>query len=520
MEAELLLPGVEVVKSESEETSGSGAEARAPLAVRFEVVNRAQMLFRTVDVEQLIGPEHQARAIWEFVGQLDLGKFSEAVKVYEGQRGRAAYDPHLMVSLWVYSYSRGVSAGREITRLCEHDPAYQWLTGMKVVNYHSLTDFRVKHEAALRELFIQVLAVLSKAGLVTLKRVMNDGTKIKTRASKQSFRRGQKIKDHLAAARQQVAALERQSEEESGQQITRARERAAREREQRLAAAMAEFDKLKQERPAEADQLRVSESEPEARKLKQPDGGFAPSYNVQLSTDQAQGIIVGVGLSQSASDSTELVAALARVKENTGQLPVVVVTDGGYTTGENISALEKQGIELIAPVTDSHEQLKQRGIDPKFSREAFNFDATGNCFTCPAGQTLSYKGRERRGKRTRVRYQARAAACANCAWKALCCPRTERGRSLSRLDYETEILRQKAKMQTTAAQEIYKQRAQTAEFPIAWLKEKIGLRRFTVRGMLKAELETLWACLTYNLQQWMRLCWRPQFSSVAATIEQ
>jgi hypothetical protein len=66
-------------------------------------------------------------------------------------------------------------------------------------------------------------------------------------------------------------------------------------------------------------------------------------------------------------------------------------------------------------------------------------------------------------------------------------------------------------MQTVEAQEIYKQRAQTAEFPIAWLKEKIGLRRFRLRGLQKAELEILWACATHNLQQWIRLCWRPQF---------
>ena len=68
-------------------------------------------------------------------------------------------------------------------------------------------------------------------------------------------------------------------------------------------------------------------------------------------------------------------------------------------------------------------------------------------------------------------------------------------------------------MKTAEAQEIYKQRAQTAEFPIAWLKEKIGLRRFRVRGLLKAELEALWACITHNLQHWVRLRWKPQFLS-------
>jgi transposase/ribosomal protein L5 len=514
MNAEPVLPGLEEVMRESQEAAEEVGQDKEQLQPRFEQVNREQLIFRSIDVEQLIAAEHPARAIWEFMGRVDLRAFSAGVKAYEGERGRAAYDPRLLVSLWVYSYSRGITAGREMARLCEYDPAYQWLTGMKVVNYHSLTDFRVKHESALRQLFIQILAVLSQEGLVRLERVMNDGTKIKTQASKQSFRGRQTIKDHLAAAQQQVEELERQSEEEVGQQLTQARQRAARENKERLEAALAEFEKIREQKPDVAeDKLRVSESEPEARKMKQPDGGYAPSYNVQLSTDQAQGIIVGVGVSQAAGDSTELAAAIARVKENTGKLPAQVVADGGYTTGANIKELGQQGVDFIAPVTDSLEQLKQRGIDAKFSREAFSYDATGNCYTCQAGETLSYKGKDKRGKRTILRYRAQATACAACPFKLQCCPQTKRGRSLSRSEYEAEVLSHKAKMQTAEAQEIYKQRAQIAEFPIAWLKEKIGLRRFRVRGLLKAELEALWACATHNLQQWMRLCWRPQFPS-------
>jgi transposase len=513
MSGEAVLPGLEEMLREGQEAAEEVAPDKEQLQPRFEQVNREQLVFRTVDVDQLIAAEHPARAIWEFMGRVDLRAFSAGVKAYEGERGRAAYEPRLLVSLWVYSYSRGITAGREIARLCEYDPAYQWLTGMKVVNYHSLTDFRVKHESALRQLFIQILAVLSQEGLVRLERVMNDGTKIKTQASKQSFRGVPRIKEHLAAAQQHVEELERQSEEEVGQQLAQARKRAARESKERLEAALAEFDKLREQKPdAEEEKLQVSESEPEARKMKQPDGGFAPSYNVQISTDQAQGIIVGVGVSQSAGDSKELAAAIARVKENTGKLPAQVVADGGYTSGENIKELGQQGVDFISPVTDSLEQLKQRGIDPKFSREAFSYDAARNCYTCPAGATLSYKDKDHRGK---SRYRASPAACAACPFKPQCCPQTQRGRSLSRLEYEAEVISHKAKMQTAEAQEIYKQRAQTAEFPIAWLKEKIGLRRFRVRGLLKAELEALWACATHNLQQWMRLCWRPQFLSAS-----
>jgi transposase len=512
MSGEAILPGLDEVVRENQEAAEKVAAEKEPGQPRFEPVNREQLVFRAIDVEQLIAADHPARAIWEFMEGVDLRAFSAGVKAYEGGRGRAAYDPRLLVSLWVYSYSRGITAGREIGRLCSHDPAYQWLTGMKEVNYHSLTDFRVQHEAALRELFIQILATLTKEGLVTLSRVMNDGTKIKTQASKHSFRRGPRIEDHLAAAAEHVAELERQSEEEQGQQLKQARQRAARERKERLAAALAELEKLREQKPDKAaEELWVSESEPEARKMKQPDGGFASSYNLQLSTDQTAGIIVGVGLSQAPGDGGELLAAVARVEENTGQSPAQVVADGGYTTGTNIIELERQGIDFIAPVTESLEQLKQRGIDPQFSREAFSYDAERDCYTCRAGETLRYRCKDTSGVHIRFRYQAAASACAACPFKAQCCPQAENGRCVSRLEYETELRRHKAKMQTAAAQEAYKQRSQIAEFPNAWLKEKIGLRRFRVRGLLKAEMEALWACLTHNLQQWIRLRWRPQF---------
>lgn len=245
--------------------------------------------------------------------------------------------------------------------------------------------------------------------------------------------------------------------------------------------------------------------------MKHSDGGYAPSYNAQITTDQAQGIIVAAGLSQAAGDSKELLAAVARVKENTQKLPAQVVADGGYTSGANIKQLAEQKIDFIAPVAEGREQLELRGVDPAFSRDAFTYDAAADCYICPAGKKLTYQGQEQRGERTRFRYRAPTAACATCVWKAQCCPQTKQGRTLNRYEYEVELLSHKAKMETAEAQEIYKQRAQTAEFPIAWLKEKIGLRRFRLRGLQKAELELLWASVTHNLQQWIRLCWKPQF---------
>jgi len=106
-------------------------------------VNRQQMSWRAVDVERLIGEDHTARAIWELVGRLDLLSFYRAIDSRAEEGGRPAFDPQLLISLWVYAYTQGIGSAREVARRCEFDPAFQWLTGLDQVNYHTLADFRV-----------------------------------------------------------------------------------------------------------------------------------------------------------------------------------------------------------------------------------------------------------------------------------------------------------------------------------------------------------------------------------------
>jgi transposase len=510
MKDDLKLPGMPDSIPKSEEPNGKSETKPKP---RFETVDRDQMVMRPVDIDQLIDQDHAARAIWEFVGRLDLTSFSEDVRAVEGERGRPAHDPRLMISLWVYGYSRGVSSAREIARLCEYDPAFQWLTGMKIVNHHSLSDFRVDHGAALDKLFIEVLAVLMGEGLVILQRVMHDGTKIEACGSRGRFRTRKSIDEDLKIARKHVEEMKKQSDEDVKGRAAKAQERAARQRVERLEAAQKEFEKIKasqSKKKKKAEEMRVSENEPEARIMKYRNGAFAPSYNAQISTDRQCTVIVAVGLSQAAGDSDELESAIGRIEQTTGKLPEQLVADGAYGNGYNIHMTGKRGIELITPATNNLFQLEKIGIDKAFSRDEFVYHEATNSYRCPADKVLRYIGKEKRGKNLRERYRASADDCGVCHFKQQCCPGTKTGRSLMRLEYQSEVDIHAAKMQTEEARSIYKQRGQTAEFPSAWIKQKIGLRRFRVRGLVKAELEMMWACLTYNIQQWIRLIWRTQ----------
>ncbi len=489
-------------------------------SVRLKRINREQMVLRPMDVERLVLEDHEVRAIWEFVGRMDLSRYYEEIEVVEGEAGRSATDPQLLISLWIYGYSRGVSAAREIGRLCEYDPAYQWLTGLELVNYHTLSDFRVDHKEALDELFTEVLGLLSAEGLISLERVMHDGSKVKACASGDTFRREGRIRAHLELAREQVEGMgDPRAAEEVSPRVAKARQRAVRERKERLEKALEELEKIRATKSSQAEkrEVRVSMTDPEARVMKQSDGGYAPSYNVQLSTDAKEKVIVGVEVSQCGVDYEQLVPAEERLEETMGTVPKQMVTDGGFVSRENILAMKEKGVDFLGPmgvgVAQSAGQMRRRGVDPSFYPEAFYYDVARDTYGCPAGKNLRSDGEEKRPGRTNYKYRASAADCRQCPFKEKCCPQNgARGRTIVRGVDDPVVVAHREKMETEEAKQIYRQRGAVAEFPNAWIKEKIGLRQFRLQGLIKVGMEVLWACLAYNIQQWIRLCWRPQWA--------
>jgi len=485
--------------------------------VKLRTVNRQQTMLATIYVEELIPADHPARAVWELVGSLDVSRFREPLRTSQGCAGRPAWDPHLLVSLWVYAYSQGISSAREIERLMEWEPGMQWLGGLVTVNHHTLSDFRVEHQAALDELFAQLLALLESAGAVSLEQVMHDGTKIRTQAGADSFRREKTLRERLQQAREVVAQLgDRRAEAPAKDRRQAARERAARERAERLQAALEELTALQAEKKSagEKAEVRVSAQEPQARLMKHGDHAMAPSYNAQISTESTNKIIVGAHLSQCSSDAPSLLPAIEEVARNLDKKPGQVVVDGAYTNRENIVQCAAQQIDLVGSLPDPRERsaaaMKSMGIAAEFAPSEFRVLDHGERLECPAGCRLPRLRKNRKRGDLYQQYRARGTDCRACRFQPQCCPRRpERGRTVSiRLTEQADVAAFRRKMEQAEYRTIYRKRGEVAEFPNAWIKEKLGLRKFRVRGLVKAGSELLWACLTYNVMQWIRLIWR------------
>lgn len=332
---------------------------------RVLMPNRLQLELRASDLESLLPEGHRARTVWGYVERQDLSAMYEPIKAVEGGAGRTAIAPEILYALWLYATLEGVGHARALERLTQSHDAYRWICGGVQVNYHTLSDFRADRGDALDGLLTDSVASLMAAGAAKLKRVAQDGMRVRASAGAGSFRRKGKLESCLEQAREQVAALKKQIEEDPGALSRRsqaARERAVREREVRINKALErlpELAKIKQKQGKDGGEARASTTDAEASVMKMGDGGFRPAYNAQYATDNESQVIVGVDVVTVGSDMGQMAPMVEQVSERCGSAPDEWLVDGGYPAHEQIDEVALQ-TTVYAPV----QKPKDETIDP------------------------------------------------------------------------------------------------------------------------------------------------------------
>jgi transposase len=437
--------------------------ARAGGAARVMSPQRNQVELRPVDLESLLAHDHAARTVWAFVQALDLAPLYARIKSVAGRGGAPAIDPAILVALWLWATIDGVGSAREIDRLCERDDAYRWICGGVGVNYHSLADFRTAHEAWLDAQLTASITSLLDRRLITLNAVAQDGLRVRAHAKASSFRRREKLAELRAQAEAQVRTLKRELTEDAGASARRkqaAIERATREREQRLAAALATMDELqrkplpetKKPKPSKRrgrggddepgsptgtaakpePEPRVSTTDPEARVMKMADGGFRPAFNAQLAVDAQTQLIAAVAITHNGSDMGQMSPMHSNILQRYGVTPEHWLADGGFTKLQAIDELTVRGTQPVLP--------PPRSRNPDIDRLA--------------------------PKDTDSPAQAQ--------WREF--------------------------MRSDFAKALYIQRGATVECANAQLRRR-GLHRFNVCGIAKARAVLLWHALAHNLMR-------------------
>ena len=439
-----------------DEAPGQASREAAPAPqspVRLRTPERRQLEWVPRCLDDLVSPQHPVRRIAQVVEHLDLAAFYQPIKAREGVRGRDTTDPKLLVALWLYACVRGVGSAHELERQCKENVAFLWLLGGVTVNHHLLSDFRVDHGSALDQLLTQVIASLVDQGVVKVSRISQDGVRVRVGAGASSFRREERLEKLLEEAQQHVRALQEELDSPAVRaQLTAqqraARQRAAKEQQQRLEEAIAQLPELKRRQEEAAQragqgergkkirekQPRVSTTDAEARVMKMSNGGYNPAVNVQLATATESRAIVGVEVSNEGSDSAGLSSPMRQqVEERASGKVNEHLMDGGYLKIEDIEqAHQKEVAVYVPPKAARNPQKRGRELEPKPG----DSEAVG-------------------------------------AWKQ--------------------------RMSSAEGKEIYRQRAASSETVNADLRTWRGLDRITVRGLAKARCIALWCAVAYNI---------------------
>jgi transposase len=323
---------------------------------------RDQVELRAVELDRLIGADHPARVIWDYVRGLDLRSLEQAVRAREHTPGQAPVSPRLLLALWLYATSEGIGSARALARLCESHDAYRWLCGGVSVNYHGLADFRTADTELLDRLLTENVATLSAANVIDLDEVVQDGVRVRASAGAASFRRSKTLHKELKKARRRVAQLRQEVDDDpdaSNRRIRAAGERAAREREARVSAALAKFAQIEAERErraktnkkqvAKQKEPRASTTDPQARIMKMADGGYRPAYNCQLGTVAKGQIVVAVEATAIGSDRALMPSMLNQIERRHGRRPRRYLVDGGFNKNEDTEWAAGIGVNVYGP---------------------------------------------------------------------------------------------------------------------------------------------------------------------------
>jgi transposase len=363
-----------------------GGAAKERGVARVVRPNRDQLSWGLVDPEAWLAPNHVARLVWGFIETLDLGPLYDKVKAREGEPGRPPADPAVQLALWLLATIEGVGSARALDRLSERDLAYRWLSCGVPINYHGLADFRVAHADVLDQLLTDSLAAFIADGLVDVEEIIVDGTKVKASAGRSSFKRAGRLEAAVAAAQERVAKLKAEVDADpaaSSKRREAARERATREIEERAAkakATLAEIEKERQRRAkrspkevAEQKEPRASLTDPEARRMRFPDGAIRSAYNVQLATTSEHGFITAVQATDRRNDSGLARPMVEETERRTGRRVKRLLADTGYASIEDVAALGGRSdhpVTIYVPPPEDKDDIKPENRQAREARRA------------------------------------------------------------------------------------------------------------------------------------------------------
>jgi transposase len=499
---------------------------------------RLQIVLFAERLDDAVPAEHSVRLLDEILGQLDWSAWEEK---YHARLGQPAIHPRVLSGILLYGLMTRIRSSRALEEALLVRLDFRWLAEGRTVDHTTLSEFRRKHSPELKNLFVQVILVARRLGLVSFERLGYDATRVRANNRRSGTRTPEELRqerDELGAkfddwTRQAEAEDARDEElfESRGAHELPAELRDGQRRREQIDALLEDLAEARQ--GGRAVPKRVPVTDLEARVMPNKDGGHAPNYTPLATVDIASGLIVGSDVLNVINEDGHLVPTVEEVQRQFAlPSPPEVLTDGLNGTGANLAACEERGISLISPCPAPDPANPALRADPsqpvpeadwdrlpvhrvkgqtqtQLDKSAFVYDAQRNCYWCPLGQPLNFVGTTSEasgsGRRIRSRYKANEQTCAACPLRARCLQGKASARQVNHEQYEAHRQRHAQKMATPEAQATYALRRHPGERPFAMIKQHFGVRRFLLRGLRQVQDEWRWAATAFNLHRLMSL---------------
>ena len=428
----------------------------------------------------------------------DLVDFSKIYRQYSSL-GQNAYDPKMLLSLLVYSYTQSVFSARKIAERARYDIRFIYLTGNQRPDFRTIADFRKNHKQLLNYYFRQTLKICMAAGMVKLDRISIDGSKLKASASRKQMKDRAALNRELALLDQEIDRILAQAdqvdrENSEGDDDNNSDSPMAgkldqiKKRRAKLLAAKEQFD--------DDDKLKkVNLTDPDSRNMV----NTACGYNAQIAVDCDSYLIVANDVVQDANDSQQLLPMIEAAESNTGSAgqPKEILADSGYSSSESYETLEpKKHLEVYVPTRQQvHRETNPAG---PFDKSKFEIDLENETGVCPQGRPM-VKKRSGTNKSGRPYVEFTGTYCLHCVRREECT--SAKFRSVVVLKSDHLLRKMEAKMDSDQGLLAMLIRKMTVEPVIGILKEHLGFRKFNVRGLREVEHEFNLLCEAYNLKK-------------------
>ncbi|MFC5683616.1 IS1182 family transposase [Flavobacterium sp. MAHUQ-51] len=508
--------------------------------MKFKHYNQNQTTLLPYSFDEFIVAQHPVRIVNQVVESINI---KPLLKAYS-EEGNPAYHLKMLLKVMLYAYMNNVYSSRKIELAIRENINFMWLTGMTVVDHNTISRFRTnKLKDSFKEIFKQVVLMLASEGLISLKQINTDGTKIEAQANKYSFVWGKSIKTNKAKMLTQLEELWKYAQSVSNDDGTNpeppqfkeisqeviektvaqidaklsGNEKASSKAKAKLRYIKQNFsknlEKYNEQEKILGERSSYSKTDTDATFMRMKEdhmlnGQLKPAYNAQISTENQ--IIVNYTIHQNPTDTKTLKPHLENLKEIFGEKVFQnleeITADAGYGSEQNYDYLEQENLTAYVKYnTFDKEQDKnhQRKKHP-FSKENLYYNSEEDFYVCPMGQKMTKTHQSKRiteAGYTQNLSHYQAQNCEGCPLRGQCF-KGKGNRSIER-NHNLERHKEKIRELLLSAKGIQKRKQRTADVePVfAQLKHNHGFRRFSLKGLEKVELEFGLMALAHNLRK-------------------